>query len=122
MMDRGLAEQAHWPAIDVVTSISRSFSDVTDATQQEAARTIRGIIAEYHRTRDLISIGAYKPGSNVRVDRMLQFENQLLDFLRQDSRELQPFEETCQQLQNLHRMMLEEGNQVQDADVTGEAA
>ncbi len=83
MLSRRLAHQAHWPAIDVLQSISRSMSDVTTKEHRAAADALRRIMAAHHQAEDLISIGAYHAGSNPSVDAYLKAQNEILGFLRQ---------------------------------------
>jgi hypothetical protein len=68
MLSRKLAHQAHWPAIDVLSSISRSMPDVTSDEHRRNADSLKQLLAAYQETQDLISIGAYQAGSNGLVD------------------------------------------------------
>lgn len=101
MLTRALGERAHWPAIDVMTSTSRSFHDVTQPPQRQAAQLLKSLIAEYRQAEDLISIGAYRPGTNRRVDRVIQFQDQIQEFLCQDSTDHQAYDQTCRELVRL---------------------
>jgi flagellum-specific ATP synthase len=82
-LSRTLTTRAHWPAIDVLESLSRLMPEVTDREHQEAANTIRELLAAYRDHADLISIGAYKSGANRRVDVALHLEEEINRFLRQ---------------------------------------
>ncbi|MBW8885280.1 MAG: FliI/YscN family ATPase, partial [Planctomycetia bacterium] len=83
MLSRRLASQAHWPAIDVLESISRLFPDITPPEQRAAAQTIRELLAAYRDHEDLISIGAYRPGANPTVDAAMAMRDEINRYLRQ---------------------------------------
>jgi flagellum-specific ATP synthase len=83
VLSRRLASQAHWPAIDVLESISRLFPDITPPEQRAAAQTIRELMAAYRDHEDLISIGAYRAGANPTVDAAIAMRDEINRFLRQ---------------------------------------
>jgi FliI/YscN family ATPase len=83
ILSRRLAVQAHYPAIDVLESISRLFPDITPPQQQGAAQTIRELLAAYRDHEDLISIGAYRSGANPTVDAAIAMRDEIHQFLRQ---------------------------------------
>src|SRR5439155_7648230 len=83
ILSRRLASQGHWPAIDVLESISRLFPEITPPEQREAAQTIRELLAAYRDHEDLISIGAYRPGANPTVDAAIAMREEINQFLRQ---------------------------------------
>jgi flagellum-specific ATP synthase len=83
VLARRLASQAHWPAIDVLESISRLFPDITPAEQRGAAQSIRELLAAYRDHEDLISIGAYRQGANATVDAAIAMREEIHRFLRQ---------------------------------------
>ncbi len=83
MLSRKLAHQAHWPAIDVLSSISRSMPDVTTDEHRRNADSLRQLLAAYHEAHDLISIGAYQTGSNPLVDAAIKMRDETLKFVRQ---------------------------------------
>ena len=83
VLSRQLASANHYPAIDVLQSISRVMPDVSDANQYSAASAIREVLATYKDAEDLINIGAYVPGSNPRVDLALSKIEGVRHFLRQ---------------------------------------
>ena len=83
ILSRKLASQAHWPAIDVLESISRLFPDIVPAEQRAAAQTIRELLSAYRDHEDLISIGAYKSGANPAVDCAVAMRDEIQKFLRQ---------------------------------------
>ncbi len=83
ILSRRLASQAHWPAIDVLGSISRLFPDITPPEQRAAAQVVRELMSAYHDHEDLISIGAYRAGANPTVDAAIAMRDEINRFLRQ---------------------------------------
>jgi flagellum-specific ATP synthase len=83
VLSRRLASQAHWPAIDILESISRLFPEVTPREQHAAAQTVRELLAAYRDHEDLISIGAYRPGANPTVDAAIAMRDEINRYLRQ---------------------------------------
>jgi flagellum-specific ATP synthase len=83
ILSRRLASQAHYPAIDVLESISRLFTDIVPLEQQQAAQTIRELLAAYRDHEDLISIGAYRAGANPTVDAAIALRDEINKYLRQ---------------------------------------
>ncbi|MCH2597176.1 MAG: FliI/YscN family ATPase, partial [Pirellulales bacterium] len=67
-LSRRLAERGHYPAIDVLRSISRLMNDVSSEEEKQAAHLLRQLIAALHENEDLLSIGAYRPGTNRELD------------------------------------------------------
>ena len=84
ILSRKLAAQAHYPAIDVLDSISRLFQDITPPEQRTAAQTIRELLAAYKDHEDLISIGAYRSGANPTVDAAIAMREEISKFLLQN--------------------------------------
>ncbi|HEY2828016.1 MAG TPA: EscN/YscN/HrcN family type III secretion system ATPase, partial [Pirellulales bacterium] len=82
-LSRKLASRAHWPAIDVLESISRLMPDVASAPHLEAAQSIRELMAAYRDHEDLISIGAYRQGANRQVDTAIHLLDEINNCLRQ---------------------------------------
>lgn len=83
MLSRKLAQQAHWPAIDVLSSISRLMSELVDSEHLRAAQRLKQLMSAYQQSEDLISIGAYHHGSNPQVDVAIQIRESLLKYLHQ---------------------------------------
>ena len=102
-LSRRLASKNHYPAIDVLESLSRLMPDVTDEEHGQAARTIRELLAAYRDHEDLISIGAYRRGSNPAVDVALEMQEPLKAFLRQRVTNGATLAESRQALLQLHR-------------------
>ncbi len=87
VLSRRLAGRGHYPAIDLLGSISRLMPDLASTEHLNAAQTIRELIAVYHEHEDLISIGAYRTGSNPLVDTAITMKPEIDRFLRQGTTE-----------------------------------
>jgi flagellum-specific ATP synthase len=83
VLSRELATQNHYPAIDVLESVSRLTRDLLSEEQQELGGRARENLAVYRKNQDLINIGAYPAGSNASIDRAIQLQEPLRQFLRQ---------------------------------------
>ncbi len=84
VLTRALAHAGHYPAIDVLASVSRVAGSVTTPDQQALARELRRLLAAYAEARDLIEIGAYVTGADPLVDRAVALRDAVDEFLRQD--------------------------------------
>ncbi|ODT38467.1 MAG: flagellum-specific ATP synthase FliI [Lautropia sp. SCN 70-15] len=84
VLSRPLADAGHYPAIDVEQSISRVMANVVDAQQIVQARRLKSLWSHYQRSRDLISVGAYVPGSDAETDLAIALFPNILRFLQQD--------------------------------------
>ena len=82
-LSRKLASRAHWPAVDVLESLSRLMPDVSTRQHQDAAQTVRELMAAYRDHEDLISIGAYRRGANRVVDLAIELLDDINKYLRQ---------------------------------------
>jgi flagellum-specific ATP synthase len=98
VLSRELASRNHYPAIDVLHSLSRVMSAVTTEHHQQAASSFRRLLAAYESRRDLIALGAYKKGSEPEVDRALEKLEGLMGYLRQQTKETTTFEEAAASL------------------------
>ena len=85
VLTRSLAEQGHFPAIDVPRSISRVFRRVANDDDRRLATNVIAQLALYESSRTLVDSGLYVSGSNAALDRVLTMRQALIDFLRQDS-------------------------------------
>ena len=94
VLSRSLAAANHYPAIDVGASISRSMVELVDKEHQQLASRLRDILSVYQRNADLVNIGAYKPGSNPRLDYALQKIDDINNFLKQDIHAAFSYEDT----------------------------
>ncbi|MEW5701275.1 MAG: FliI/YscN family ATPase [Candidatus Zixiibacteriota bacterium] len=84
VLSRRLASENHYPAIDVLGSISRVAADVLTPSERTLAGEVRDLIATFHDAEDLIAVGAYKKGSSAKIDRAIDTMEGLRSFLRQD--------------------------------------
>jgi flagellum-specific ATP synthase len=84
ILSRQLAGQGHYPAIDILHSVSRLTSAIATPAQKVAGQKMRSALAAYRDAEDLIQLGAYVSGSNPSLDTSIQMRPDLLDFLRQD--------------------------------------
>jgi flagellar biosynthesis/type III secretory pathway ATPase len=82
-LSRKLASRGHYPAIDVLESLSRLMPDVAPPEQVRAAVAVRQLLSAYRDHEDLISIGAYRPGANPSVDAAIGMQNRISQYLRQ---------------------------------------
>lgn len=98
VLSRKLAEQGHYPAIDVLASISRVMSNVTTPDQRRAASRFRELLARYQEMELLIRLGEYKAGNDPLADAAVDLRPEQLGFLRQDTRDQSMFEDTVGQL------------------------
>jgi len=96
VLSRDLANKSHFPAIDVSASISRLMSDIASPEQKKCASKIRDIISVYNQNADLISIGAYKPGMNLKLDDAINKIESVNSFLTQEVGANISFEETLE--------------------------
>ena len=83
VLSRALADEGHFPSIDVLRSISRLMNDIVSPEQRAAAQRLRGWLATYRDTEDLIHIGAYTAGTNPQIDEAIARRNHIATFLRQ---------------------------------------
>src|SRR4051812_13187102 len=97
-LSRKLAGRGHYPAIDLLSSISRLASEVTTPQHQSAALTIRRLLAAYAEHEDLLSIGAYRRGSNRAVDAAVDMREAIESLLRQPVDVSLPYEKSVEQL------------------------
>ncbi|AJG40591.1 MULTISPECIES: flagellar protein export ATPase FliI [Thermotoga] len=107
VLSRRLAESNHYPAIDVLASVSRLMNDVVSEEHKEAANRLRSLLASYESAKDLIEIGAYKKGTNPLVDKAIEMQEDINAFLRQGIFEKSSFEETVQRLFELSSRSLD---------------
>ncbi len=103
VLERALAARGHYPAIDALASISRVMGQVSAPEHVSAARHVRALLAAYEEKRDLVTLGAYVPGSDPRVDLAIRALPDIERWLKQDARETAPFVETLAALTALAR-------------------
>ncbi len=98
LLSRDLAQKNHFPAIDVLGSISRVMTEVISDEHNQAAGELRNLLAIYNKNIDLINIGAYISGSDPKVDRAIRLIEEIDTFLKQTVNEKTDFNETINQL------------------------
>ena len=103
VLSRQLAERSHWPAIDVLASVSRSMPDIVSDIHLQASHGLRQSLAAYRDSEDLINIGAYQSGSDRRVDVAIQLRDSLEQFLQQPAHHSEPLNSTIDRLAILQR-------------------
>jgi type III secretion protein N (ATPase) len=101
ILSRDVAARNHWPAVDVLPSLSRLMTAVADAGHRAAAGRLRELLAAYERHRDLIALGAYQRGADAVTDRAIASMDAINDFLRQRTDESAPFDDTRARLLDL---------------------
>ena len=105
VLSRQLGSMGHYPAVNVLDSVSRLQSRLATPNHKEAARVVREALASLERSSDLIQLGAYVQGSNPLLDNVLRNRSQIDGFLRQDSEETSAIGETLDQLQSLASLL-----------------
>lgn len=101
VLSRKLANRGHFPAIDILSSISRLMPAVTEEKHKAAAQKFRDIYATYLDAEDLINIGAFSPGSNRRIDGAISLIDSIYDFLVQPVRNKNSLPETVNRLTSI---------------------
>lgn len=98
VLSRDLGAAGHYPAIDVLQSVSRVMPQVVQKTQLERSRKIREALAEYHRAEDLLRLGAYIAGSSTKLDAGIRAHEDIMRFLRQDRYEKSALQDTHERM------------------------
>lgn len=93
VLSRSMAQKNHYPAIDILESISRVMSSIAGQEHKEVAGELKHVLATYREAEDLINIGAYKSGSNHEIDFAIEKIDQVNEFLKQSTEEKFTFEE-----------------------------
>ncbi|MDZ7672961.1 MAG: flagellar protein export ATPase FliI [Halanaerobiales bacterium] len=100
-LSRSLASKNHFPAIDVLESVSRVMKDVVSKDHIDNSNQLKKLLADYKEAEDLISIGAYENGSNPKVDRAIEKIDRINDFLTQEIEKDVSFEDTKMKLDQI---------------------
>ncbi len=103
ILSNELARQSHYPAIDVLGSVSRIISHIIDKEHLQLVNKLREVLSNYKKNELLIRIGEYKPGSDKGADFAIKYIDKVNRFLKQQVDEKCTFEETLQQLKMLFR-------------------
>ncbi len=104
MLSRDLAHKNHYPAVDVLQSISRVMNDIITKEHKDAAAKIRNMLAVYQKNADLINIGAYVKGTDPNIDKALEMNPIINEFLTQATDEACPFDQTISRLIEIANM------------------
>ncbi len=103
VLSRDLANKNHYPAIDVLASISRLMNDIADKEHIMAANYVKNKMAIYKDAEDLINIGAYKKGANAEIDEAIEVNKEVKKLLQQGIDETFAFDETLELLKNIKK-------------------
>jgi flagellum-specific ATP synthase len=98
VLSRRLAAMGHYPAIDVLESVSRVMKDVISPQHKINAQDMKEMLAAYREAEDMISVGAYQKGANLMVDKAMELRSQTRKFLRQEVEDPTDFREIVEQL------------------------
>ena len=99
VLSRELANRNHYPAIDVMASISRLMSDIVNPHHKKLAGKVKNILSVYKEAEDLINIGAYVKGNNPQIDEAIKYIDKIENFLLQEVSEKLDFDETLKALE-----------------------
>ncbi len=100
ILSRKVAARNHYPAIEVLESVSRLMSEIADKEQKDAAAKMRNLLSTYYANYDLVSIGAYKKGTNPALDEALKKIDKINAFLQQATDEAFSYDETVLMLKD----------------------
>ncbi len=101
VLSRALADQGHYPSIDIGMSVSRVITDLLSRSQMDSVRRFKSLYARYQRSRDLITIGAYARGNDPQLDEAIALFPKMEEFLAQDFLDKEPYASSRAQLEGL---------------------
>jgi flagellum-specific ATP synthase len=101
VLSRNLGAAGHYPAVDVLRSVSRLSTQVSDSSQIQASRKLREALSLVDQAQDLINLGAYSKGSNPRLDNVLSIREEINRFLQQEPHDASSRKDTLARLQRL---------------------
>jgi flagellum-specific ATP synthase len=101
VLSRKLADRSHYPAVDVLASVSRVMPDIVSKAHYEGSRRLREVMAIYRDLEELLQVGAYKPGTAPEMDRAVRMMPHIYRFLRQGVEEYTPLEDTLARMLEL---------------------
>lgn len=104
VLSRRLANTNHYPAIDVLASVSRVMPSVVSSEHRECASNLKDLMATYRESEDLINIGAYKEGSNAKIDTAIKVNGDINNFLRQKTHEKSDYYDTLENMFDIERL------------------
>ncbi|RMD04296.1 flagellar protein export ATPase FliI [Clostridium autoethanogenum] len=101
VLSRSLANKNHYPAIDVLASISRLMSEIAESDHKKKASFARDMLSTYKNSEDLINIGAYVKGSSEKIDKAVAYYDKIVAYLKQDVNEKSSFKESVEGLKKI---------------------
>lgn len=101
VLSRTLAAKNHYPAIDVLGSVSRLMSEIATTDHKQAASLARELMATYKDSEDLINIGAYVKGSSIKIDKAIKYNDSIEAYLKQGIDETTEFSQSLKLLKNM---------------------
>jgi flagellar biosynthesis/type III secretory pathway ATPase len=101
LLSRTLASENQYPAVEVLESLSRLQTDLIAPDRLQIVAAARHVLSVQRQYRELVEIGAYKPGSNPQLDRALELYPKLMEFLRQPIAEKTPLSKTFETLYSI---------------------
>jgi len=104
VLSRRLADVGHYPAIDIASSVSRCMTQVTDKIHQQAARQLKELYSTYEKIKELIPLGGYTPGMDLKTDQSVQLAPAIERFLRQELGQGAALEQCLVDLKNIVRL------------------
>ncbi|NLW22280.1 MAG: flagellar protein export ATPase FliI [Tissierellia bacterium] len=107
ILSRKLANQNHYPAIDVLASVSRVMPNIVEPKVLNMANRIKNIMAVYGEAEDLINIGAYKRGSNKKIDNAIDVKEDIDRFLMQSTTETYSYQETISMMEDINEQIID---------------
>jgi len=116
VLSRELAESGHFPAVDVEASISRAMVDIISKDHLKTVQRFKQMYSTYKKNEDLITIGAYTPGSDSRVDQSIVMQPAFMEFLKQDMDDPTNYSKSLERLDNLFEMMEQAQTAMQTTD------
>ncbi|MDD3765710.1 MAG: flagellar protein export ATPase FliI [Eubacteriales bacterium] len=102
VLSREIANRNHYPAIDVLGSVSRLMPAIVDKQHMNIVKELKNLMAAHRQAQDLINIGAYKKGSNEEIDRAIRLIKPINNFLKQDIDQTESFEEVVSKLNQIY--------------------
>ncbi|MBM4055521.1 MAG: flagellar protein export ATPase FliI [Planctomycetes bacterium] len=103
VLSRAIASQNHYPAIDILESVSRCMDDIVTEKHRKAAHMLKTVYATYKEAEDMINIGAYAKGSNKKIDYAISVIDAINDYLKQDMTSNCKFDESVSKLSELFK-------------------
>ncbi|MDD2400840.1 MAG: flagellar protein export ATPase FliI [Clostridia bacterium] len=109
VLSRQMASYGHYPAIDVLSSISRAMINIVNDEHINAANKIKELLAVYREAKDLIDVGAYQIGSNGKIDLAIKYIEEINSFLRQNINEAWVYSDIVKKMMEINNQILNDG-------------